>query len=94
MTIKLNPCESSQIHAHGYDPVTKTLAIQFKSKGGPGNIYEYDSVPQEVYDAFCKCDSFGRFFGEHIKNKPYVYRKIIPDAPATDHPAGEPARTG
>lgn len=66
-TIPLSTCSSSQIHAHGFDPSTGTLALQFKSRGGPGSVYHYRNVTQEMYDAFRTCDSLGRFFGEHFK---------------------------
>jgi hypothetical protein len=68
--IQLTPCESSLIHAHGYDAATQTLALQFKAKGGPGATYHYADVPPEMYAALQTSDSVGRFFGSEIKNNP------------------------
>jgi len=80
MHIELTPIESSQIHAIGHDPATNTLAIQFKSKAGPGSIYHYANVPAEKYAAFQECESKGRFFGAEFKVKAeeYPFTKIEP----------------
>lgn len=67
--IKLCACESSQIHAFGYDDATQTLALQFKSKGGPGAVYHYPCAP-DVYKQFCTAESKGKFFGSRIKGNP------------------------
>jgi len=81
MDITLCPCKSSQIHAHGFDPATGTLALQFKSKKGPGSVYHYQNFTQEKYDAFRNAESLGRHFGQHIKdNTDFPYRKIEPEA--------------
>lgn len=86
--IALCPCDSSQIHAHGYDPATGTLLLQFKrSVDGQrvgGNVYQYTGVPPELYDGFQKAESKGTFFGEHIKpeHKKYPFTKLgLPPAP-------------
>jgi len=90
MNITLIPCNSSQIHAYGYDPATKTLALQFKRKGENGervggSIYHYENVPADVYQAFVAAESKGRFFGAHIKgNADFAYRKIEPEQKAED----------
>lgn len=65
--IQLTPVESSQIHAVGFDPITGTLAIQFKSHGGPGGVYHYANWTQEKHDAFLGAESLGKHFGQHIK---------------------------
>jgi len=85
MNITLTPVESSQIAAVGYDTATRTLAIQFKSKKGVGNVYHYDNVPADVHQAFVAAESKGRFFGAHIKgNADFAYRKIEPEQKAED----------
>lgn len=66
-SITLKLCDSSQLHAYGYDPETNTLEIQFKSKSGPGSRYRYANVDREMFNAFEAAESKGRFFGEHIK---------------------------
>ena len=85
--ITLCPCNSSQIHAHGYNPETRTLALQFKRKGENGervggSVYHYDDVAPEVYDGLCKAESKGKFFGANIKNGGFAYRKIEAEAEA------------
>lgn len=66
--IALSPVESSQLHAIGHDAATNTLAIQFKSKGGPGSTYHYANFTQEDFAAFKVAESAGAHFGQHIKN--------------------------
>jgi len=88
MKITLCPCKSSQIHAHGFDPATGTLALQFKSKKGPGSVYYYQNFSQEKYDAFRNSESLGRYFGQHIKdNTDFPYRKIEAEQKGDDAPA-------
>ena len=68
--IKLCPCDSSRIAAHGYDPDTNTLALQFKGRGGtPGPVYHYDKVEPELYEDLKRAESLGKFFGERINVK-------------------------
>lgn len=89
--ITLCECKSSQIHAHGFDPATGTLALQFKKKGGPGNVYHYANFSQEKYDAFRNAESLGRHFGQHIKdNADHPFTKIEPQ-PKTEDAATEEA---
>ena len=85
--ITLCPCESSRIAAHGFDPATGTLALQFKKKGPdgdmvPGPVYHYASVEPETYAELCAAESIGKFFGARINAKDddgnlrYPYTKI------------------
>lgn len=84
MTIDLKPVESSQIHAIGHDPLTNTLAIQFKSKGGPGSTYHYGNVPASMHADMLKAKSIGTFFGAHLKADPkkHPFTKQPPKAAA------------
>lgn len=71
--ITLTPCSSSQIAAHGFDPATGTLALQFKRKGPDGtriggSMYHYTGCSPELYAEFCAAESKGKFFGERVKN--------------------------
>ena len=50
-TIPMTEVESSQIHAIGHDG-NSTLAIQFKSRGGPGSIYHYANFSAEQFAEF------------------------------------------
>lgn len=76
----LTPVVSSQIHAVGFEPATGTLAIQFKSKAGPGNVYHYANFTQEKFDAFKGAESIGSHFGKFIKGHPdHPHTKILAD---------------
>ena len=67
--ISMSDVESSQIKQAGYDPATKTLALQFKH--GKGAVYHYPGVTQDQYDAFKKAESAGTHFGKHFKTLPF-----------------------
>jgi hypothetical protein len=77
-TIALQKVESSQIDGIGYDPTQNRLAVQFKSKNGPGAIYEYENVDPATFAEFQSAESKGRFFGERIKpyKDKYPYRRV------------------
>lgn len=74
--VQLQPgSDSSTITHHGYDPETRTFAVQFKS-----GLYHYYDVPQdEAADhtiAFNAKDiSSGKYHNEHFKGK-YRYEKV------------------
>ena len=79
LIIPLMPCESSQIHSHGHDAATNTLALRFKNKGGPGQfVYYYSNYTADDYAAFLAAESKGKYFGAHIKDKTdkYPFTKI------------------
>jgi len=65
--IALDAVESSQIHAIGHDQETNTLAIQFKSRGGPGSVYHYANFTAEQFLEFKEAESLGTYFGAKIK---------------------------
>lgn len=67
--IALEPVESNQVGAIGYDSATQTLAVQFKR--GARAIYHYPGVTRETFDAFKGAESIGTFFGQHIKALPF-----------------------
>ncbi len=79
--ITMDPVESSQIAAIGYDPATKTLAVQFKH--GAGAIYHYPNFEPETFEALRAAESPGKFFGQHIKGLPF--EKYAPE-PKADEP--------
>ncbi len=66
-SIALTPVKSSQLAAIGHDPATETLAIQFLTKGQPGNVYHYRNFTAAEYAAFASAESAGAHFGKHIK---------------------------
>lgn len=65
---------SSMIEKAIYNFETSTLKIRFTN----GSLYEYNNVPNEVYDNFCKSDSQGKFLNEKIKNQ-FTHNKLITD---------------
>lgn len=68
-SISLQPVESSQVKAIGYDEETKTLAVVFTR--GTGAIYHYPDVEPEMHKAFMTSESIGNFFGKNIKQLPF-----------------------
>lgn len=76
--IALEPVDSSQIAAAGFDPVTGTLALQFKQKDGLSVVHHYANWTQEKHDAFLGADSLGRYFGQNIKGNPdFPHTKVV-----------------
>ena len=65
-SIKLNPVKSSNIAATGYDPVTKTLAVQFK---GGQKTYHYAGVPETLFGDMAKAESVGKFVTGQVVGK-------------------------
>ncbi len=61
----LETVESDVIHAMGYDPEIQLLEIIFND----GRIYQYRSVPPEVYDGLKNAESKGRYFQENIRGE-------------------------
>lgn len=57
--------QSSSIKNVTYNAHTRSLNVQFIG----GQLYEYQNVPVEVYDAFCQAESLGKFFNENVKTK-------------------------
>ncbi len=73
-TIDMQPVESGQIAAVGFDSAEKILAVQFKN----GGLYHYHGVPQEKFAALMQAESVGKFHAQHIKGK-HEFRKIDPE---------------
>ena len=64
--IKMKPVKSSLIAKIGYDPQSKTLAVQMNNSS---DMYLYEGVPMSLYDDFLAADSKGAFFVKHVKGK-------------------------
>jgi hypothetical protein len=62
-TIAMQPCESSQVKAYGFDHATGTLAVEYKS----GGIYHYHDVKADTFNAMRKAKSVGKFIGASLK---------------------------
>jgi hypothetical protein len=71
-TIHLQPVESSNIAAIGYDDEEQALFIEFNS----GSTYKYIDVPFAMYEAFMDADSKGRFFHSNIRQGGYAYERL------------------
>lgn len=67
----MQPVESSQIAAVGFDEESFTLDVEFKR----GGLYRYFDVSPEVFDDLLKAGSVGSFFGKEIKGK-YRFEKL------------------
>jgi hypothetical protein len=66
----LQPVESSNIQAVGYEPDDQLLAIQFRS----GDIYAYSDVPKSIYTDLMGAESKGKYFSRYIRHT-YAWEK-------------------
>ncbi|WP_346316571.1 KTSC domain-containing protein [Chitinophaga sp. YIM B06452] len=62
---------SSVIRFFKYDPQTAVLKVTFVT----GKVYEYLSVPQEIYHQWKAAFSKGQFFNEYIRDK-FTFRML------------------
>ena len=62
---------SREIEWIGYEHKRNMLQVEFIV----GAIYQYENVPETVYQEFLTAPSHGRFFESNIKNK-YQVRKV------------------
>jgi XTP/dITP diphosphohydrolase len=69
--MKRTAVESSDVVSIGYDPKDRTLEIEFRED----RIYQYFEVPQDIYDAFLRANSYGGYFNSYI-NGYYRYRRV------------------
>ncbi|MGH7974798.1 MAG: KTSC domain-containing protein [bacterium] len=69
--ISLESVVSSNISAIGYDPVTKTMRVQFTS----GHTYDAIGPTQVDFESFKSSKSKGIHFGKFLK-KAFVWSKI------------------
>ncbi len=63
---------SSNLRSVGYDSSSSTLEVEFNS----GSVYQYSSVPPNVYAALMSASSHGTYFNANIKNS-YRFRQIM-----------------
>lgn len=89
-TIPMVPVANSKsdLHAHGYDPETQTMVLNFKSSADRKD-YEYPGIPPEKYQEFLAAESKGKWWTMH---RPIFTNFVIKteDAP-TDSEGGEAA---
>jgi hypothetical protein len=62
---------SSNLKGATYNTEEKTLLVEFNN----GAIYQYDSVPWEIFTKFRMVESQGKYFNTNI-SKTYKYQKI------------------
>jgi hypothetical protein len=62
--------ESSMALSIGYEPITRTLEIEFRS----GEVWQYCDVPEKVYYEMIGT-SIGKYFQENIKNQ-YIDKRV------------------
>jgi hypothetical protein len=62
---------SNSLRSVGYESAESILEIEFKESG----IYQYLSVPVEVYQDLLAAPSKGAYFHQHIKDV-FRYRKL------------------
>jgi len=59
------PVGSSNLHAVGYDPARRILAVEFKD----GNVFHYREVEVGLAERFLEASSLGGFYSRHIKGR-------------------------
>ena len=67
------PMPSTSISRAEYDPATAVFSVWFLASG---RRYDYEEVPQEMYEAYKRAFAKGRFFNENIRNK-FRYRFVV-----------------
>ena len=63
--------DSTNLEWVSYDEDEEKLYVQFRS----GGLYEYDNVPQKIFDGLLKAGSHGRYHAVKIKWQ-YPYKKL------------------
>lgn len=71
--LTVDTSKSSNIESAKYDANRQILVLKFRSTSSP---YAYFGVPLNVWDAFTKAESFGKFFYKNIRDM-YKYEKIV-----------------
>jgi hypothetical protein len=61
--MQMQSVESSTIKALGYEPSSRTLAIEFTS----GHVYHYSGISQHQFDALMAAPSKGKHFTAMIR---------------------------
>ena len=62
---------STEIEWIGYERKRSMLQVEFLT----GSIYQYEAVPERVYESFLGASSHGKFFESYIKNN-YNSRRV------------------
>jgi hypothetical protein len=67
---------SKALHSAGYDASRQVLEIEFAS----GRVYQYDDVPQSVFEWLLKTPSKGAYVARMVTDR-YAYRDVTPASP-------------
>ncbi len=70
--MKRDRVDSSNLASVGYDPSNQILEIEFNH----GGIYQYQKVPESIYNGLMNASSHGQYFDRNIKKAGYSYTKI------------------
>lgn len=63
--VDTTPVQSSNLVSYGYNPALKTLAVWTHS----GDLFHYHGVPPQLWEAFQKAPSKGKFYGMAVRGK-------------------------
>lgn len=72
LELQHEPVVSSNIKSIGYSPTFQRLEVRFST----GALYEYEEVPQSVYESLLNAESKGSYFNRTIRKGGYRYRKV------------------
>ena len=65
------PVKSSNVTSVGYEPRTKTMAVEFKD----GSVYHYHDVEPDTHQGLISAKSIGKYVHANVKGK-YKHSKI------------------
>lgn len=65
------PLKSSNLVSVGYDEESHLLEVEFKSR----DVYQYSSVPPQVYAALLSAPSPGQYFHQWIRGQ-YATKRV------------------
>lgn len=65
------PVSSSNLQSIGYDPVSRTLEVEFTN----GSIYQYTGVSTTIYQELMAASSHGTYFARYVRTS-YPYTRI------------------
>lgn len=65
MEFNMQPVDSSNIAAIGYNEANQVLRVEFNN----GSIYDYPGVSPNLFQSFLSSDSKGRFHNMMIKSQ-------------------------
>jgi lysyl-tRNA synthetase class 2 len=77
---------SAVIRRIDYDEASRELRVSFVS----GDVYAYDEVPREAYEAFRATFSKGRHFAAHVRDR-YRCRRLSRDGREDEWPDVQPS---